>query len=343
MNYFNQARGTSGRKLRGVAWIGLVAATAALLPGQTQIDLRNQSKHVDFTQAPSTAPVKTGIAPPATCAVGELFYNTDATPGQNLFACTAANTWTLLAGGSTAPKTGTGNPNGTQTCQEPGVGASTLYFDTAAQETWQCIAANTWRRILDTDGTGPAFLSGVYSLINVSAPSVAGTAVMQFGDHGLEYFPHGGALSRTVVPKDCAALTAGNVVSSIAMDGTVTCAPAAAVRSVEVRTAQIDSLAWSNLLASAPAGLYRASVYVHTTNPQGAACALDIDIEYTYNGGLKTTRIVSAHNLNSDEAASDGTRLIWVDNATNIRRALTDTCVRSAYLYNYTLTLERVN
>jgi hypothetical protein len=36
---------------------------------------------------------------PATCRVGELFFVTDATAGQNAYGCTATDTWTLLSGG----------------------------------------------------------------------------------------------------------------------------------------------------------------------------------------------------------------------------------------------------
>src|SRR5262245_61606358 len=76
------------------ALFGLMLFTA-LLPGQTRVDLRTQSKSVDFTQAASTAPVKTGVAPPTVCAVGDLFYDTDELPGKNLYGCTSAGNWTL--------------------------------------------------------------------------------------------------------------------------------------------------------------------------------------------------------------------------------------------------------
>lgn len=74
--------------------------SAAGLLAQTQVDLRSQSKQVDFSTAPSTRPVKTGTVLPSVCAVGELFFRTSATPGQNLFGCTATNTWIQLSGGS---------------------------------------------------------------------------------------------------------------------------------------------------------------------------------------------------------------------------------------------------
>lgn len=61
----------------------------------------NQSNTVttgtqDQTAAIHTLPVKTGVnaSKPATCTVGELYFATDATPGQNTYYCTATNVWT---------------------------------------------------------------------------------------------------------------------------------------------------------------------------------------------------------------------------------------------------------
>ena len=71
-----------------------VATTAAF--GQTLINLGAQGRNVDFSSAPFTRPVKTGTALPASCSVGDLFFNTTAPAGQNLYGCPAANGWTLL-------------------------------------------------------------------------------------------------------------------------------------------------------------------------------------------------------------------------------------------------------
>jgi hypothetical protein len=68
--------------------------------GQTKIDLPTQSRDVDFTQAAFTKPVKAGTGLPATCGIDELYLRNDASPGSNLFECTATNTWTLLTGGT---------------------------------------------------------------------------------------------------------------------------------------------------------------------------------------------------------------------------------------------------
>jgi hypothetical protein len=80
-------------------FIALLAVGAAAVYSQTQVDLRTQSKTVDFTQAPETRPVKTGTALPAICAVGDLYFLTTAVPGANLYACVAVNTWSLETGG----------------------------------------------------------------------------------------------------------------------------------------------------------------------------------------------------------------------------------------------------
>jgi hypothetical protein len=74
----------------------LVECLAAIhLSAQTRVDLRTQSKSVDFSGAASTKPSQTGTVLPATCAVGQTFLNTAAQPGQNWYICTAANTWSV--------------------------------------------------------------------------------------------------------------------------------------------------------------------------------------------------------------------------------------------------------
>jgi hypothetical protein len=81
----------------------LAVALAAQAGAQTRVDLRTQSKNVDFSAAPSTKPFRTGTLLPGTCSVAEMFFKTDAAAGQNLFACTATNTWTLQSGAGGIP------------------------------------------------------------------------------------------------------------------------------------------------------------------------------------------------------------------------------------------------
>jgi len=71
---------------------------ALTLAAQTQIDLRTQARNVDFSAASSTKPMAVGTALPPACAAGAMFFKTNAPAGQNLYACTSANTWTLEGG-----------------------------------------------------------------------------------------------------------------------------------------------------------------------------------------------------------------------------------------------------
>jgi hypothetical protein len=75
------------------------ALLAAAADGQTQLSLDSQSKNVDFTKAAFTRPVKTGTILPSTCSVGDLFFQTSAPAGSNLYGCASANTWTVQSGG----------------------------------------------------------------------------------------------------------------------------------------------------------------------------------------------------------------------------------------------------
>jgi len=79
--------------------LGLGCVLIASAIGQTRVDLRTQSKSVDFSAASSTKPSQTGTALPATCSVGQTFLNTAAPAGQNWYACTSVNTWALQGGG----------------------------------------------------------------------------------------------------------------------------------------------------------------------------------------------------------------------------------------------------
>ena len=103
-------RKRSARRKAGILVAALV--TLVYLAGlhtakaQTKVDLKSQGKNVDFSALSSTKPFKTGTSLPTTCSVGEMFYKTDATPGKNLYACTAAQVWTLQGGDSVPSLTG---------------------------------------------------------------------------------------------------------------------------------------------------------------------------------------------------------------------------------------------
>jgi hypothetical protein len=80
--------------------LALAAVTISQTLAQTRVDLHSQTKNVDFSNAATTKPSKTGTVLAATCSVGETFFKTDAPPGQNLYACTAVNVWSAQGGGT---------------------------------------------------------------------------------------------------------------------------------------------------------------------------------------------------------------------------------------------------
>lgn len=115
----------------------LVGLTAA---AQTQIDLATQAKHIDFTAAPSTRPIKTGTSLPSTCTVGDMFFKTDAAAGANLYGCAAANAWTVQSGTGSGSGAGqniesNGVPVGTRSTTNfiAGTGLTNLLTDTGSQ------------------------------------------------------------------------------------------------------------------------------------------------------------------------------------------------------------------
>ncbi len=79
----------------------LAGLAPALLAGQTVVNGGRQiTGSWDAGGASSTRPAKTGTSLPVACTVGDQYFKTDAAAGQNLFLCTAANTWTQISGGS---------------------------------------------------------------------------------------------------------------------------------------------------------------------------------------------------------------------------------------------------
>lgn len=70
----------------------------AVLNAQTLIDLRLQSKNVDFSQSQAVIPFPTGTVLPPTCNPGEMFFKSDAPSGTNLYGCSATNVWTQEGG-----------------------------------------------------------------------------------------------------------------------------------------------------------------------------------------------------------------------------------------------------
>jgi hypothetical protein len=75
---------------RLVPWMFIAMAQA-----QTLIDLRTQSKSVDFSAAASTKPLQMGSSLPATCVVGQVFFLNSAPLGGSIYACNPTNAWSV--------------------------------------------------------------------------------------------------------------------------------------------------------------------------------------------------------------------------------------------------------
>lgn len=57
---------------------------------------------VDAAVLTTSVLLPNGTTVPATCSIGMLYFDNDATAGVNLYGCTATNTWTLLGDGGGA-------------------------------------------------------------------------------------------------------------------------------------------------------------------------------------------------------------------------------------------------
>jgi hypothetical protein len=149
----------------------LIAATA--LMGQSVVNgSRTVKGVVDNSGATSTKPTKAGTSLPGTCGLGELFFKTDATAGQNLYFCTATNTWTqqLNSGG--------GGGGGKQIFVAPiaaTIGSSAaIWFNIAGGTTTPTSPGTSRRTVLSTSGT---FVASSARLHVGSAFPAGGTSV----------------------------------------------------------------------------------------------------------------------------------------------------------------------
>ncbi len=89
----------------GMVLLGLFInqAFAQTTTTPTTLNLQTQGRNPDFSSFPFTRPVSVGTTLPATCQVGQLYFNSAAAAGSNLYACTAANTWTLESAPASTP------------------------------------------------------------------------------------------------------------------------------------------------------------------------------------------------------------------------------------------------
>jgi hypothetical protein len=171
----------------------LILFAAICVPGWTQtsnatlINLQTQGRNVDFSTFSFTRPVATGTALPSTCQQGQLFFNTSASAGSNLYACTASNTWTLQGASSgsvssvawgTLPTWLTGTvANGTST---PALTLSAASGQTAHQ----VLGTGTGSSFVPLTLTAADLPSSITSNTTGTAANVTGTIAIANGGTG---------------------------------------------------------------------------------------------------------------------------------------------------------------
>ncbi|MFL6351672.1 MAG: hypothetical protein ACJ74Z_07455 [Bryobacteraceae bacterium] len=83
----------------GITAVFLVAGQAlGQTSAGTSVDLRGQGRNPDFSKFVFTRPMTVGAVLPASCQLGQFYFNSAASAGANVFACTAPNAWTLESG-----------------------------------------------------------------------------------------------------------------------------------------------------------------------------------------------------------------------------------------------------
>lgn len=135
----------------------LAASLIACASAQTLVDLRTQTKSVDFSNATTTKPFKSGTTLPATCSVGETFFKTNAPAGANLYACTAQNSWTAQSGTTTLSGDVTGALSATVVTQIQGRPVSSTAPSSGQSMVWN---GTSWVSQTITGAQGPAGPTG---------------------------------------------------------------------------------------------------------------------------------------------------------------------------------------
>jgi hypothetical protein len=131
----------------------------SLVHSQSLVDIRTQTKNVDFSGASATIPAKSGTTLPATCNVGEMFFKTNNNPGQNLFSCAPANTWTQVAASTNGTvSTATGGQFGFYA----GSGNTIIGHTLTASD----IPALTYQSLLTFTGNGAKTASSAGTVLN---------------------------------------------------------------------------------------------------------------------------------------------------------------------------------
>ena len=109
---FLRAGSKSERQIFSRIIVSMLLAAVPAFSQITTLNLSTQGRNADFSNLAVTRPVTVGASLPSSCQLGQLFFNSGAAAGSNLYGCTAPNTWTLQGNGTTGGTTGTGTGSG---------------------------------------------------------------------------------------------------------------------------------------------------------------------------------------------------------------------------------------
>ena len=246
-----------------------LAAVASAGLAQTQVDLRTQSKSIDFGLAPSTRPFQTGTALPANCLIGNVYFKTDNAAGNNVFGCTAINTWTAegispnVSNLITRGQAITGTQDEAQLDITGSAGQTNPIFRVRTSTGANLIQANADGSVDLGSGNGPEVIT------NQAAPSgnpATGKANrwVDTVDKVQKVKDEAGNISVTIRPPSPSCSSQGKVVGDINVDGTITCVAASGGGSVSSKA----SFNWP--FGNCDAGVNRSNYNPGWSTPAGS-------------------------------------------------------------------------
>ncbi len=145
---------------------------AGACAAQTKLNIRTQTQSADMSAIGPTKPFQTGSALPSSCTSGQAYFLTNATPGSNLYGCTATGVWTQIAGGGGGGTSGVRTAAGsTDTLQTGDNGKNVVYTGTGQVAVSLPQAGNssmnsTWKVFLFNGSSGNVTVTPAVSTID---------------------------------------------------------------------------------------------------------------------------------------------------------------------------------